>query len=101
VKFDLSSQGSETPCPNCGNSLGLGKGEAFRDAAKVGLRRRMLKAGVVLMAVVLVLGLIIFGAPGMSKVELTMIVALAAILFGPRLFQAFTRARRFWPFRHR
>jgi len=61
----------------------------------------MLKAGVVLVGVLLVLALIIFGVPGLSPVELTVIVALAAALFGSRLFHAFNRARRLWPFRRR
>jgi hypothetical protein len=61
----------------------------------------MLKAGVVLAVVVLVLALVIIGPPGLSRIELAMIAALAAVLFGPRLFQVIGRARRYWPFRRR
>ena len=91
----------DAPCPTCGHLLWFGEGGTVRDVAGVAVRRRMLKAGVVLVVVVLVLALFIFGVPGLSPIELTVIVALAAILFGARIFQAFNRARRFWPFRRR
>jgi hypothetical protein len=61
----------------------------------------LLKAGVLLVLALLVAALFLFGAPRLSKVELTIIVALAAVLFGSRLFQAYNRARDAWPFRRR
>ena len=101
MKIEPSIPPGNTPCPNCGNSLWIGEGGMVSDVAGVALRRRMVKAGLWLVVIVLVLALIIFGPPGLSPVELTVILTLAAVLFGPRLIQAFARARRFWPFRRK
>ena len=101
VTIEPSRPSGDSPCPNCGHLLSLEQGRSVPDAVATALRRRILKAGVVLLLITLILALFLFGAPRLSKVELTVILALAAVLFGPRLFQAFNRAGGLWPFRRR
>jgi hypothetical protein len=89
----------DAACPNCGQLLWFDLDGTVRDVAGVAARRRMLKAGAIVLAVAFVLLLITFGVPSLNPVELTVIVVLAAFLFGPRLFNLVRRVVRLWPFR--
>jgi hypothetical protein len=77
------------------------QGGTIGSAARLALRRRMLKAGVVLLSLLAVLLFLVVGVPRLSSLELAVLGGCATLLWGSRLFRAFNRALSFWLFRRR